>query len=346
MQRRTRTILIASAAAAVAGLAYFAPEPPTAQVATTAPSASRQSTDAPPVSGLAPAALPERAEIGRVRGEPFAVRSWVPAAPPSARRAQQAPERPVAPPMPYRYAGKLVRAGEAELFLSKGDVVFPVVMGETLDGVYRVESVTPNEITLLYVPLGIRERIPVLSALGNDEPLAQASTSSAAPPPRSAATSPSAAAAPVTAPTSTAMAMSPGAERAQLRWEGPERVREGSSFDVALRVTSEQPLRASPMQLRYDASLLEPVTVRPGKFYGAGDGSFSYRVNPGGTIFVGVSSRGAGAAADAELLVMTFKPVKAGATAEVNVASLNLQGNAGRSIAHAQLDSFRTSITR
>jgi len=338
VQRRIRTILLASAAAAVAVLAYLAPEPRIAKISSTVPSASRHGTEAAPATGVAPAALPERAQIGRSRGEPFAVRSWVPAAPPSAKREQQAAVRPAPPPMPYKYAGKLIREGEAQLFLSKGDVVFPVVQGETLDGAYRVESVSAGEITLLYLPLGKRERIPVLSALETDVPVALA------PVPMAGAS----ALAPVRSempPAGVVSSAARGVAQAKLRWEGPERVRAGNSFNVALRVTSEQELRASPMQLRFDAELLEPVTVRPGKFYGAGNGSFSYRVNPGGTIFVGVSGRGAGAAADAELLVMTFKPVKAGATAEVNVASLNLQGAAGRVIAHAQLDSFRTSIT-
>jgi hypothetical protein len=355
VQRRTRTILIASAAASVAALAYFAPEPPpAAKTSSAVPSASRQGAESAAATVIAPAALPERAAIGRPRGEPFAVRSWVPSAPPSAQRQQKAAAPLAAPPLPYKYAGKLIREGGAELFLSKGDVVFPVVKGETLDGAYRVESIAPDEITLLYIPLGTRERIPVLSALGSDEPIAQASTpgrAAATPsPPRSpgtsAVTAPSDVAAQSTSQPGITPAAAPGADRAQLRWEGPERVRAGSNFDVALRVTSVQPLRASPMQLRFDSELLEPVTVRPGSFYGAGKGNFSYRVNPDGTIFVGVSGRGSGAAADAELLVMTFKPMKAGATAELNVASLNLLGATGRSIAHAQLQSFRTAITR
>jgi len=339
VQRRTRIVLIAAAAAAVAVLAYLAPEPPVAQIASAVRSGARESAQAPPATGVAPAALPERAAIGRPRGEPFAVRSWVAAAPAPSKTQQQAAAPPAPPPMPYKYAGKLIREGEAQLFLAKGDVVFPVVRGETLDGAYRVESVAPDEITLLYVPLGVRERIPVVSALGNDEPVAQAHATSGAP--VAPAGAPSA-----QAPSPTAAAVvARSASRAQLRWDGPERVRAGSSFDVALRVTSGEPLRASPMQLRFDAGLLEPVTVRPGRFYGAGNGNFSYRVNPDGTIFVGVSGNDAGSASDAELLVMTFRPVKAGATAEVNVASLNLLGTAGRAIAHAQPGSFRTSIT-
>lgn len=51
-------------------------------------------------------------------------------------------------------------------------------------------------------------------------------------------------------------------------------------------------------------------------------------------------------AADAELLVLTFRPLRSGATAEVKVAALNLQGAAGRTIAYEQLEVFRTAVVR
>jgi len=60
---------------------------------------------------------------------------------------------------------------------------------------------------------------------------------------------------------------------------------------VALKLTSDQPVRASPLQLSFDAKLLEAVAVRPGGFFS--DGSFTYRVNPGGSIFVARPERAA-----------------------------------------------------
>lgn len=130
---------------------------------------------------------------------------------------------------------------------------------------------------------------------------------------------------------------------AQLRWEGPERVQAGSNFTVALRVNTKETLRAAPMQLRFQPDVLEPVNVRPGKFFG--DGSFSYRVNPQGSIFVGATSQPAAApGADAELVIVTFKPIKRGATAELTMGVLSLQGTAGRAIAHERPSVFRTAI--
>jgi hypothetical protein len=60
---------------------------------------------------------------------------------------------------------------------------------------------------------------------------------------------------------------------------------------------------------------------------------------------VGASGRER-AADDAELLIVTFKSIRAGATAELKVSSLVLQSAAGRAIAHDQPVAFRTAITQ
>ncbi len=67
--------------------------------------------------------------------------------------------------MPYRYAGKLVQGGRESVLLAKGDMVFPIDEGETLDGAYRVESIGETQVTLTYLPLAREERIPVDSSL-------------------------------------------------------------------------------------------------------------------------------------------------------------------------------------
>src|SRR5438094_463548 len=154
---------------------------------------------------------------------------------------------------------------------------------------------------------------------------------------------------PVTAPTQGASADNPIPGRsapAQLRWEGPASARAGASFNVSLRVTSGEQIRAAPMQLRFDPAVLESVSVRPGRYFSAEKtGSFGYRVNSDGSIFVGVSNQTPASASDAEMLVLTFKSIRAAEAAEISVASLNLQGAAGRTIAYNGLTPFRTTIT-
>jgi len=316
-KRLVGLLVIAGAAAAAVSLVppSSLPEPEAAKVP------ARESGDASAPGPLA--ALPERETIGKRHGEVFAARSWTPPPPraPAAAAPVAAPV-PVPPPMPYRVAGQVVRRDGAHVVLAKGDAVLAVREGDTLDGGYRVESIAEDRVTLRYLPLGVRHDLAVVSTLGLD-----------APPARTALAAPEPGAAPV------ALTARP----AQLRWEGPKQVRAGDTFNVALKVTSAQPVRASPLQLGFDAKLLEPVDVRAGGFFA--DGMFSYRVNRAGSIFVGASGKGA-VASDAEILVVTFRPIRPGATAELTVSSLLLQGAAGRAIAHDRPAAFRTTIVQ
>lgn len=305
---RLRRFLLFAALAGVAGLVLLERPGTQGTVAALPTAAAPQSRSADSLD------LPERRTLGRARGELFAA----PPPAPQPKAAAPAPAAaPVAPPVPYRFAGKILRGSEEEVLVSKGNLVFPIKVGDTLDGQYRVESIGADRIELVYLPLGTRDRISISSLLD-------------APPPATTASAP--------APVAAAAAGRP----AQLRWEGPESVQAGASFRVALRVTTQEPLQAVPMQLRFEPGVLEPVDVRPGKFFG--DGNFSYRVNPAGSIFVGATSQPAAPGADAELVVLTFRPVKAGATAELSMSALSLMGRAGRAIPHEQPIAFRTAI--
>jgi hypothetical protein len=272
------------------------------------------------------AALPAREPMGKARGQLFGPL----AAPVHERQARnaavvQAPPQPVAPPVPYRVAGQVVHDGAMEVVLANGERVSTVREGDVLDETYRVQSITPDSVTLVYLPLNMPQQIQVSGMkLDLERPrrvlLAAGS-------PRNQNDSAAA-----------------GASRpAQLRWEGPNEVQAGKNFNVALKLTSEEPVLASPLQLSFDAMLLQPVAVRAGGFLA--DGSFSYRVNPGGSIFVGAASGTGSVAADAEFLIVTFKPIRSGA-AELKLSSVVLQGAAGRAIVHAPPTAFRTSIVQ
>lgn len=211
--------------------------------------------------------------------------------------------------MPYRVAGRVVHDGIAHVVLAKGDRVLTVRQGDTLDDGYRVESIQSHGVTLVYVPLGVPQLLPLAGALED-----------LAPPVAAAADS----------------------RPARLRLEGPARIRAGDPFSVALRVTSDQAVRSAPVQLSFDAKLVQPVDVRRGGFFA--DGIFSFRINPSGSIFIGAAGSGA-VPADAEFFVVTFKSVRPGA-AELKLSSVLLQGAAGRAIAHDQPAALRTSIVQ
>ncbi|MDH3319981.1 MAG: cohesin domain-containing protein [Betaproteobacteria bacterium] len=319
MDRKKRLAWLALAGGLTAIAAIFAPAP--APTPETAP-VSRSEPNAAASAAQGPlAALPARETIGKPRGEAFAKRSWAPPAPRRAAVAAAVPAGPPPPPpMPYRVAGKVVYEGGAHVVLAKGDRVFWVSEGETLEDGYRVAAIKPDQVTLTYLPLGVEQQIAVVSTLGVDAPPPSTTVAGARPAPAGRKS---------------------GA--AQLRFEGPPQVRAGSQFDVALKVTSGQAVRASPLQLSFDAKLLEPVNVRAGGFFA--DGSFSYRVGPAGSIFVGASGKGR-VPADAEFLVVTFKPMVAGSTAELKLSSLILQGAAGRAISHDQPTAFRTAVVQ
>lgn len=330
------SLVIAAAAAAV----LLAPEP---AIEAPAPertaAAERKAAPAGQASNQqADLTLPSRDMIGRPAADPFSPRSWEPpvARKPAAQPPAVAPvplPPPAPPPMPYRVAGKVTQQGVAHVVLAKGDRVVAVRPGDVLEDGYRVESISAGSVTLVYTPLDVRQQLAV--AAGIDLEPTQAAAVAAAPQRASAA-----------APASTALDQSAtkltdqGA--AKLRWEGPARIRAGDPFNVALKVTSLEAIRSAPLQVSFDAAQLEAVDVRRGGFFA--DGSFSYRISPSGSIFIGASGKGA-VPADAEFFVVTFKPMRAGVT-ELKLSSVLLQGATGRAIAHDQPAAFRASIVQ
>ena len=313
--------VLLGAGGAVAAVGFMiAAEPPEAAPQAAAPARA----SGPQARAPGELALPSRDGLSRPRGNLFASNAPPPPAParkkgPAAEA--EAPPAPVAPPMPYRVAGKVVHEGPPRVVLARDDRVYFVREGDVLDGGYRVESISSDGVTLVYAPLELRQRLAAASAL--DVPGASAAQASAQGAPGK--------------PIQTA-----DGRPAQLRWEGPAHVQAGSEFEVALKITSDKPVRGSPLQLSYDAKLLEPVSVRAGDFFV--DGSFTYRVNPG-SIFVGAFGKGE-VPADAEFIVVTFKPIRAGTTAELKLSSLVLQGPGGSAVGHEPLAAFRTSVTQ
>lgn len=75
--------------------------------------------------------------------------------------AAAAPAAPLAPPVPFRYLGKIVDGERTAVFLARNDEHFLAAPGATLAGEYRVEDVTPTAITLVYLPLGTRQSVPI-----------------------------------------------------------------------------------------------------------------------------------------------------------------------------------------
>ena len=104
------------------------------------------------VKAVAPPALtlPARPALGEPGGALFGSQSWQRPAP---EAVAAKPVKPSAPPMPYRFAGRVLRDGKVQLFLAKEDVAIPISPGKILDGIYRVEAIGKDRVTIVYLPL-------------------------------------------------------------------------------------------------------------------------------------------------------------------------------------------------
>lgn len=66
-----------------------------------------------------------------------------------------------APPLPFRYIGRIVQDGRVEVLLLRGAQHFSVVAGDTLGVQYRVDQVSEAEIVFTYLPLNIQQSLPL-----------------------------------------------------------------------------------------------------------------------------------------------------------------------------------------
>ena len=110
--------------------------------------------------------LAPRAPIA-VTNDPLQATSWEQMTQDEARKSvpPAPPPPPQAPPLPFTYLGKLVEEGETIVFLTKQDRNYILHRGDTLDGVYGVETIEEERLVLNYLPLGIRQTLS-FSAVG------------------------------------------------------------------------------------------------------------------------------------------------------------------------------------
>lgn len=78
-----------------------------------------------------------------------------------AQEAIAPPPEPIAPPLPYNYLGKIMEDGKTVIFLGKQDNNYSVRIGETLDGLYRLDEISDQAVTLVYLPLSKKQMLPI-----------------------------------------------------------------------------------------------------------------------------------------------------------------------------------------
>jgi hypothetical protein len=94
----------------------------------------------------------------------FHTQSWyvAPPAPPPEPVVVVAPPPPTAPPLPFSVMGSYARPGDSTVyFLTRGDRVFDVHVGDTIDNTYSVDSAGNGQLQLTYLPLKIKQTLPL-----------------------------------------------------------------------------------------------------------------------------------------------------------------------------------------
>lgn len=164
-RHRRWLLLIPVLLAVIAGIAWWLTAgPPSGSSGQPPPAASR-----PPPPTAGPAA-PETPTAAAEAPDIFALRNWEPpeapiaAAPATPEAAAPAPP-PEAPPLPFRYLGKVEEPGQATVvFLARDNQVLAVRPGENIDSAYRVVRLKKDEVFFLYRPLKIEQALPMGAA--------------------------------------------------------------------------------------------------------------------------------------------------------------------------------------
>jgi hypothetical protein len=96
--------------------------------------------------------LPENAK------DMFASKSWY--VPPPVINLPPPP--PSAPPLPFVFVGKMLEPGKSStVFLEMQNRIFVVREGDAIDSIYRVDTISPPEMTLTYLPLDIKQTVQI-----------------------------------------------------------------------------------------------------------------------------------------------------------------------------------------
>jgi hypothetical protein len=110
-----------------------------------------------------------RSQSGRV-SDVFNQTTWFVAPPPTPESLEPPPPpppppAPVAPQLPFTYLGRYGDSDTRTVILTKGDKVYTVTAGETIENTYRIEKFSPGVVNLTYLPLNIVQSLRTGEAL-------------------------------------------------------------------------------------------------------------------------------------------------------------------------------------
>jgi len=145
--------------------------------------------------------------------------------------------------------------------------------------------------------------------------------------PATPAEAPPIAAPPGNASTTATAPVVPEATALDMRWRGPEEVKVGDTFTVALHLKTDGAVHALPIQMTYEPGALDVVQVQEGGFFKS-DGSqslFASTTDPSsGKILVSAGRSGVqGASGEGDVAILTLKARKPGRTSPVTVSAVS-----------------------
>jgi hypothetical protein len=139
--------------------------PSTSTSPSTPPSSSSLASGTRNASGVATiASINAREEHGASAHPLFNTLMLAPPLPSAAPAQAEVPPLPGVPPMPFTYIGKQQSAGHWEVYLARGDDTLIVRDQMLIDGDYRVDSIAPPNLTLVYLPLKLVQTLDIGNA--------------------------------------------------------------------------------------------------------------------------------------------------------------------------------------
>lgn len=89
----------------------------------------------------------------------FGTQDWNP--PPAEPPPPPPPPPPSAPALPFTYLGKAVSDGAVEVYLARSGTTYIVRDNMVIDGIYRVDDISPPTLKLTYLPLNQVQQINI-----------------------------------------------------------------------------------------------------------------------------------------------------------------------------------------
>jgi len=116
---------------------------------------------AEPVEALRPRVTPDTPP--RPAADLFAIAAWrlPPPPPPPPAPVEQPKAAPTLPALNFKVLGKKEENNLWEVYLGRDDLSFIARVGDTLEGLWRVEQIEPPLMTLTHVPSGQTLKLPI-----------------------------------------------------------------------------------------------------------------------------------------------------------------------------------------